>query len=192
MDIVQAYGNVESAIRRFARRFVSGAHDIEDICQETVTRALEAERAREIDDPGAFLFGVARNVVRRRLDKQSRSLIDFVNDFSARDYLADEPAIEESMDRHDQVLLLMEAVATLPPQCQRVFVMKKVYGYSHKEIAARLNISISTVEKHVAAGFKRCLEELDRLQAQGPARSRQPAAAAAAGVSTGLRDDGKT
>jgi DNA-directed RNA polymerase specialized sigma24 family protein len=40
--------------------------------------------------------------------------------------------------------------------------MKKAYGYSHKEIAAQLGISTSTVEKHVAAGLKRCSEYMQK------------------------------
>ncbi len=36
--------------------------------------------------------------------------------------------------------------------------MKKVYGYSMKEIASKLDISPSTVEKHVAAGLKRLVQ----------------------------------
>jgi DNA-binding NarL/FixJ family response regulator len=31
-----------------------------------------------------------------------------------------------------------------------------VYGYTQKEIAKELDISESTVEKHIAVGFKRC------------------------------------
>jgi RNA polymerase sigma-70 factor (ECF subfamily) len=58
------------------------------------------------------------------------------------------------------MILFWQAVATLPPQCQKVFVMCRVLGQSHKEIAARLGISTSTVEKHVAAGFKRCSDHL--------------------------------
>jgi len=164
MSVFKAYGAAESILKNFIRRYVSASHDVEDICQETVTRALEAERSRRIDDPGAFLFGVARNVVRKRLDKQARSLIDFVGDFAPKDQESEDPSLDESLDRDQQLVLFMEAIATLPPQCQKVFVMKKVYGYKHKEIAAKLDISISTVEKHAAAGFKRCLEALDKLQ----------------------------
>ncbi|MCB1674664.1 MAG: helix-turn-helix domain-containing protein [Halioglobus sp.] len=60
------------------------------------------------------------------------------------------------------MLLFTEAAKTLPAQCQRVFLLKRVYGYSHKEIARELGISISTVEKHAAAGLKRCLEYMTR------------------------------
>jgi RNA polymerase sigma-70 factor (ECF subfamily) len=34
--------------------------------------------------------------------------------------------------------------------------MRKVYGYSHSEIAEELNMSVSTVEKHLANGLRRC------------------------------------
>ena len=56
------------------------------------------------------------------------------------------------------MLLFTEAILSLPRQCQRVFVLKKVYGHSHQEISSKLGISISTTEKHVATGLKRCTE----------------------------------
>jgi len=164
MRIFNAYIAAESALKRFVQRSISSAHDVDDICQETVARALEAERSRKIEQPNAFLFGIARNVIRKRLDKQSRSVIEFVDDFSSREYFAQGATAEETLDARQQKLLLMEAVATLPPQCQRVFVMKKLYGYTHKEIAVSLGISISTVEKHIAAGFRRCMDEMDKPQ----------------------------
>jgi len=49
-----------------------------------------------------------------------------------------------------------EAVAGLPPQCRRVYLMRKVYGMSHKEIAGQLGIAVSTVEKHLIKGVKLC------------------------------------
>ena len=42
------------------------------------------------------------------------------------------------------------AVATLPSGCRRVFILRKVYGLSQKEIAERLLLSQSTVEQQVA------------------------------------------
>jgi len=162
--ILNAFRNSESVLRGFVRRFVSNDHDVEDICQETVTRALEAERSRAIAEPRAFLFGVARNVVRKRLDKQSRNLIDFVDDFTLRDFASESPPLEQVIDDRQRMLQFIEVVAMLPPQCQKVFVMKKVYGYSHKEIASKLRISVSTVEKHVAAGMKRCMDGMAKSE----------------------------
>jgi len=152
----------ETMLRGFLRRFTSSSHDIDDITQETFLRALKAEKTQEIHEPKAFLFGIARNVARKELDKKSKSLIDFIEDFGSREYISNEPSLEESVDGRERMLLFSEAVATLPAQCQKVFVLKKVYGYSHQEIAKKLGISTSTTEKHVAAGLKRCSEFMDR------------------------------
>lgn len=171
-QLLDAFRDSESVIRGFLRRFVTNSHDIDDICQETVTRGLEAARSRKIEEPGAFLFGIARNLVRKELDRKSKALIDFVEDFSADHCEREEPSVEETLDERQRMLIFGEAVAALPPRCQRVFVLKKVFGYSHREIAARLNISVSTVEKHVAAGLKRCAAAMENHEEND---ERQPA-----------------
>lgn len=159
----------ESVLKRFLRRFTSSQQDVEDICQETVLRALEAEKSRQIREPRAFLFGVARNIVRKDLDKKSRALVDFVEDFASQEYAADEPSIEDCLDARQRMILFGQAVATLPGQCQRVFLMKKVHGYSHKEIARKLDISVSTVEKHASSGLKRCSDYMTQHLGGRPA-----------------------
>lgn len=99
--------------------------------------------------------------MRRRLEKKSRSLIDFIEDYCREEYSTDEPSVEEALDSRRRMLVFWKAVITLPPQCQKVFVLKKVYGYSHKQIASKLGISVSTVEKHAAAGLKRCSDYME-------------------------------
>ncbi len=171
--IAEAFRQSEAAIRRYLRRYVASNHDIDDICQEAITRALEAAKSRCIDDPTGFLFGVARNVMRKELDKRSRSLIDFIDDFSDEKYPVNGGDLGSELDQRRRMLRFTEIVTTLPPQCQRVFVMKKVYGFSHKEISGRLGISVSTVEKHVASGMKRCLDEMDKREADSSSGNRQ-------------------
>jgi len=100
-------------------------------------------------------------VVRKQLDKQSNSLIDFIEDIVPSEFSAEQPTIEEEIDSRQKMERFTGSVAKLPRQCQRVFVLKKVYGYSHKEISAKLGISISTIEKQVSTGMKRCLDEME-------------------------------
>ena len=87
-----------SRLRGFVHRFSGNRQDIDDICQETITRALEAVRTKEIYEPGRFLYGVARNIIRREFDVHSRALIDFVSDFSPESHAADTLSIEETLD----------------------------------------------------------------------------------------------
>lgn len=155
LSIAETFLGNEKILKQFLRRFTSNKHDIEDICQETVVRALEAEKSKKINEHKAFLFGISRNIVRTKLDKESKSIIDFIEDCTPQEYLVNEPTIEDNLDSRKRMLLFMEAVTTLPKQCQKVFILNKVKGYSHKEIAVELDISISTIEKHVALGLKR-------------------------------------
>ncbi len=166
--VFAAFLDNESVLRSFLRRISPSLHDVDDIAQETILRALQAEKERLIEEPRAYLFSIARNVVRDALDRKSRSIIDFIEDFGAESVLSDEPLVDEQVDSRRRMVLFWEAVSTLPAQCQQVFVLKKVYGYSHKEISKKLGISISTTEKHAAAGLKRCSDFLkDRLAEAG-------------------------
>lgn len=165
-SVFRVFRRNESAIRKFLWRYVSSHHEIEDITQETILRALQAEKSREIHEPRAFLFGIAKNIARKELHKKSQNLIDFIEDFDQQQDFSYDVNAEEDLDARRRLLIFWEAVASLPPQCQRVFVLKKVYGYSHKEIASRLNISVSTVEKHAAAGLRRCSDYMEKSRSQ--------------------------
>lgn len=59
MAVFGTFRTSEQALRRFLHRFISCRDDIEDICQETLVCALEAERSQLILEPRAFLFGVS-------------------------------------------------------------------------------------------------------------------------------------
>ncbi|MDA0791151.1 MAG: sigma-70 family RNA polymerase sigma factor [Proteobacteria bacterium] len=159
--VLTAFLEKEGFLRAFARRFFRDDDLVDDLCQETITRALEAERSRVIDSPDAFLFGIARNIVRKQLDVRSRSLVDFLDDFAPDEVDSGAPDIEQTLDDRARMMRFAESVLKLPPQCQRVFIMKRVYGYSHGEISAKLGISISTIEKHAATAMKRCLDDLE-------------------------------
>lgn len=165
-SVFRVFRRNESAIRKFLWRYVSSHHEIEDITQETILRALQAEKSRDIHEPRAFLFGIAKNIARKELHKKSQNLIDFIEDFDQQQDFSYDVNAEEDLDARRRLLVFWEAVASLPPQCQRVFVLKKVYGYSHKEIASRLNISVSTVEKHAAAGLRRCSDYMEKSRSQ--------------------------
>ena len=162
--ILKEFLENEAAIKRFLRRFVSRAQDVEDITQETFLRAYAAEAAHEVHAPKAFLFRVARNLALNERAKLSNSATDLVGDFSDPGVLGseDQASPEDQVDTRQRMRFLAEALETLPPQCRRVFIMRKIHGLSHKEIASRLGISVKTVEKHIATGLTKCSEYLRR------------------------------
>ena len=64
------------------------------------------------------------------------------------------------MNSHQELAVLVKAIQGLPDRCRQVFALRKVYGYSQKEIALRLNISENTVEQHLTKAARRCAQAL--------------------------------
>jgi len=156
--IFRAFQQNEPLIKKVLRRFGLSPEDIADLTQETILRALEAERRQEIREPTGFLVGIAKNIARKELQKRSRFVLGLIEEFRPEEHILDEPSVDDVVDSQERMLIFWEALSTLPPQCQKVFVLKNVHGERHKDIAQRLGISVSTVEKHVAEGLKRARE----------------------------------
>jgi len=49
---------------------------------------------------------------------------------------------------------LRSVIKSLSPIRQKVFVLRRIYGYSYKEIARELSISVKTVEDHMVKALK--------------------------------------
>lgn len=156
-------GLIASVLRRYSVHQV----DIADLTQETILRALEAEKRTHIKEPRRFLVGIAKNIARSELERRSKMTLELLDDFICETYVSNEPLVDDIVDGRHRMRIFWEAVATLPPQCQKVFILKHVYAASHKEIAVKLDIAVSTVEKHVALGLRRCREiMLQRLSVE--------------------------
>lgn len=147
-------GLIASVLRRYTIRQL----DLEDLTQETILRALEAEKRTQIQEPKRFLVGVAKNVARAELERRAKITSGLLDDLDPETYVSNEPAVDDIVDARRRMEVFGKAVAMLPPQCQKAFLLKHIYGASHKEIADKLGIAISTVEKHVALGLRRCRE----------------------------------
>jgi len=173
VTIYEVFTSLRKQIAQVASRVVPPA-DIEDIVQETFLRSYEAEMSQKIEHPRAFLLKTARNLALNHVDRSEHRLADSFDDLAGEDTLASSESVESQIESQEQMLLFCRAVRELPLQCRRAFLLKKVYGMSQREIAQYLDISESTVEKHIAKGILRCWNYLD---AHGVAPARRPARA---------------
>jgi RNA polymerase sigma-70 factor (ECF subfamily) len=152
-----AYVGIERSLKRFISRLGANASDVDDIAQEALLNAMRAEADRVIDNPKAYLYRVAHNLAVKTHSQKSREIIGYVEALGVAEAPCPAPSAERQIIDREQLAILCDALATLPPACRRVFIMRKVYGWSHKEISDKLGISTSTVEKHLATGLARCV-----------------------------------
>lgn len=150
------------ALKRFLWVRVRLAEEVSDLLQETFERFQRHQHTVDLANARNFLFTIARNLVIDRARHLKVSEVD--REFDVETLLDPLPSLEEQVISAESVQQLTQAIALLPPQCQRVFVMRKIHQTSQKSIAEKLGISVSTVEKHVAMGMKLCRQHLTSSQ----------------------------
>lgn len=131
--------------------------DVDDLIQDTFSRIIETHRSGPIPNPQAFLFVVSRNLAINRL---RRLKIESAPEIAKLDplLLADEmDGPFESTVVQEEVDQLVSAIQSLPKRCRQVITLRKIYGLSQKEVAAKLGISEHTVEAQMGIGMRKCI-----------------------------------
>jgi RNA polymerase sigma-70 factor (ECF subfamily) len=55
---------------------------------------------------------------------------------------------------------MRQALSRLPPKCREVFELRKFEGLSQRQVAERMGIAQSTVEKHLIKALRWMMSEL--------------------------------
>jgi RNA polymerase sigma factor (sigma-70 family) len=135
-------------LRRFIRARVASRQDAEDVIQEAYLRVLRYSAENVVENRERLLFSAARNLAidsGRRLKAREKNAADW-----AVLTVADWPASDEVVDARQRLTYVAEAITTLPPRCREVFLMHRIDGLSYSQIARKLCITVSAVEKHIA------------------------------------------
>jgi RNA polymerase sigma factor (sigma-70 family) len=143
------------------RRF-PGLLDPQDVVQETFARLIRARQTGSIACPRAFLFVTARNLVLNRLRHERYEVTRGASEADSSTLIDEGIPIPESIARAEDLRLLREAIQALPERCRQVVTLRKIYGLSQREVAARLGISEHTVEVQAAIGLRKCVEYFRR------------------------------
>ena len=159
-EIRDVYLSMRLQIARVVSRIVP-PHEVEDIVQETYGTAVPGCQTRAHPASESYLFRTARNLALDSVKRAENRLSDPWNERSEEGFGNASAEVDEVFEQaasSEEFGRFCEAVQRLPAQARRVFVLKKVYGYSQREVADELGLAQSTVEKHVALAVRRCAE----------------------------------
>ena len=158
-DFSSLYQTTLTPLRRYLASVLENTQEAQDIAHDAYLRTYNAMQGQEINQPRAFLFTTARRLAlnfRIRRGSRMRPEENTVLDRNA----ADTPdAAQITMARQEQEDVAA-AISRLPEGCRTVLVLRNLDGLSHQEIAGRLNLSRSTVEKHLARALRLLREDL--------------------------------
>lgn len=154
--VTAAFLEYRNFLKKYLAGFLPAQQDIEDVAQEAYLRAWIAEQRQSIEQPKAFLFRVAKNLALTKLSKKSKQITDYIEEASASVVIQTAAAIDEELEAEQCLGLYCEAVAALPDKHRQVFLLRKVHGMAHKDIAEHMDVSCSSVEKYLRQGILAC------------------------------------
>lgn len=151
----------EELTRYFSRRLGSPG-SASEVVHDTYLRLEALGQVPDIANQRAYLYRVASNIALDRQRADSRRRKWQVSEEPAVEYASPAPLADAALEHKQRLRLLAQAVQELPPRCREVFLMHKLDGLSHGEIASRLGISRSMVEKHIMRALAHCRDRLGR------------------------------
>jgi RNA polymerase sigma-70 factor (ECF subfamily) len=180
------YRRRQASIYRFALQMCGSEGIAEDVTQEVFMTLVRRES--QIFDASrgtlaAYLYGIARNQVLRRLEKE-RHFVALVEDTTedgdaATERLATTAAHDPlaELTRHELIESVQQAVLSLPAHYREVVVLCELHEMSYAEAAGALGCAVGTVRSrlHRARGLL-CerLREVRRREAGGVAEDFDP------------------
>lgn len=153
------YTRRQGAVYRFALHMTGSAPLAEDVTQEAFLALLNSGRRF---DPArgplvSFLYGIARNLVLRRLD-QGRGEPQAV----AEELSCEEDPLD-GLTRRETIEQVRRAVVSLPPSYREAVVLCDLEGASYEEAAAALDCPVGTVRSRLSRGRAMLAQKLEKV-----------------------------
>ena len=152
-DVFRRY---HTDVVRYAARLVGDRENGEEVVQNAYLRmAGRSTTAPAIEHPKTYLFTAARNdaidfTAKRATEWSYRVDVEDLSSLALTDDAT------SALHHRQRIARLAVLLNELPPACQQAFVMNKIEGRKHSEIARTLGVSTSMVEKHVMRALLHC------------------------------------
>lgn len=159
-DIINALTQHYVCLLEVVRRRFGCLVFAQDVMQDVCVRLIERQHPDTIRYPIAFLRKISHDIAVDRCRKQDarNAWLDIMADLPEE--ACNAPTQFQILAARQTFDCLVEAIQTLPPRCQQVFVMHKIHEIPQAEVAIALGITKKTVEKHLKLGLCACHQHL--------------------------------
>lgn len=151
---------------RTLERMVNNPCTAEDLLQETYLRVSRAVGERTVEHLEPFVFQTARNLALDHLRArriQSRTLLDDVPLEVVHNVVAPQSSAEDAAHAERMLERLNISLQALSSRQQQIFILSRLHGHSYQDIAERLGVSLSTVQKELRLIMAICVGVAERL-----------------------------
>lgn len=140
------------------------AQDVGDLIHECFRRLMASSAYPRVlgEQPGAYLFRTARNLLAERGRAGERHMAAHHTSFEEHEIAGPDP--HAALEARDEMRRVGEALGRLRPKTRDIFLMHRIDGLSYEEIAAAMGMSVKGVEKQIA----KALRAIRRARTQRP------------------------
>jgi RNA polymerase sigma factor (sigma-70 family) len=159
------YRQYAQPLLRFISRQNINPEEAREIVQETYARLHQVPQVEALESPRGYLFQTAINLARDS-KRQRRRLYDVTGAVESSttdvaEVASEAPTAFQELEAEQELTIIRAAIAELSPTCRRVFIMHRFEGATYAQIAERLNVSVSMIEKHVSQALAHLKTRLD-------------------------------
>ena len=132
----------------FFERRVRSRDEAEDLTQEVFLRLVRRPDGADIDNPEAFVFRTAVNLLRDR-SRRDKTLRSHLEETELRQDRLEGISPERVLQDRQALQAVMRRLAELDERSRDAFVLHRLEGWKHADIAQAFGVSVSSVEKYI-------------------------------------------
>lgn len=145
---------LEAALVRYLQRNWRVPHEVADLRQEVYVRVYEAAAIERPQTVKSFLFAIAHNLLVTRSRREKIVSIETFADVDELGLVVDDLSPERHAGGRLELRLLQRALEALPARCRQVVSLRRIAGYSQREVAGEMGITEDTVQRQIAIGMR--------------------------------------
>lgn len=152
-DVPPEYGEWLGELRRYVHRLTGDPDMSEDVAQEAVLRLVQATRTAPIQQPRAWLYRAATNIVRdqARHDSMRQRKQPPVD-------VRQVETPEEDLERRELIRGVRAALDRIPARDRELLILRES-GFRHREIAQIIGVKTESVSTLAARALERFRSE---------------------------------
>jgi RNA polymerase sigma factor (sigma-70 family) len=133
-----------------------------DLTQEAFLRFAERGTGTPatVAHPRAYLYRTAHNLAVDHVRRSRREETDLPPPVELTEIADENASPERSADARGELARVRAALLELPERTRQVFVLIRIDHLTYGEVAERLEISSSSVQKHLAKAIKHVMQRL--------------------------------
>ena len=146
--------------RYFARRVRNDA-DAEDMVQEVFERLIKRGDVGSVEFLTGYVFETASSVFTDRFRRRTVRQADEHDEFDENLHGGAQISTERIVMGRERLANATTALLELPERTRVIFVLRRLEGMSYLDIEARLEISVSAIEKHMQRAVAHLTKRLE-------------------------------